>query len=186
MIDTSAFMLQDILTMYSSSSMSGSAMCQHVPSEPINDSRTGSLGMNLHWWNQQARSGQNLLVTVNQPIEIQQNAVQEKIETIKSVFSMTENEIAEKINVSRKTLFNWKKKESAPNKAKAQRIFDLYMLAKDWKNFGFTTDKFDLESPVIANQSVKDLLNEDKLDSEKILFAGNRLSHKSLGETELF
>ena len=99
---------------------------------------------------------------------------------------MTEVEIAQSIGVARKTLFNWKQRESAPNKKKAQNIFDLYLLAKNWKDAGFTTDSFELDSPVIDGQSIKDLLKEDKLDSEKILFAGNRLNHKNLDEIELF
>lgn len=48
------------------------------------------------------------------------------------------------------------------------------------------TPLFELDSPVIDGQSIKDLLKEDKLDSEKILFAGNRLNHKNLDEIELF
>ena len=67
-------------------------------------------------------------------IELQSNALEEKIELIKTVFSMTEVEIAQSIGVARKTLFNWKQRESAPNKKKAQNIFDLYLLAKNWKD----------------------------------------------------
>ena len=60
------------------------------------------------------------------------------------------------------------------------------MLAKNWKDAGFTTNSVELDTPVIDGMSIKDLLTESNLDSEKILFAGNRLSHRNLNETELF
>ncbi|MCU4336101.1 hypothetical protein [Acinetobacter dispersus] len=179
------------------SAYSGSVVSQHVPS-PIYIEPTASLKINIAWLKKQTRSGQNFYIVENKMetvvpsenleeiTEIQRNALEEKIELIKSVFSMTEMEISQSIGVSRKTLFNWKQKESAPNKRKAQNIFELYLLAKNWKDAGFTTDSFELETPVIDDKSIKDLLKEDKIDSEKILFAGNRLSNINLDEIELF
>ncbi|QYA56419.1 hypothetical protein EGT72_007200 [Acinetobacter johnsonii] len=186
-----------ILSLAGTSAYSGSVISKHVPSQVFSDP-TGSLKINIDWLREQARSGQNYHIVemkekpeiqLNEQvekIELQSNALEEKIELIKTVFSMTEVEIAQSIGVARKTLFNWKQRESAPNKKKAQNIFDLYLLAKNWKDAGFTTDSFELDSPVIDGQSIKDLLKEDKLDSEKILFAGNRLNHKNLDEIELF
>lgn len=180
-----------------SSAYSGSAVSNHVPSQ-IFIEPTGSLKINYKWLIGQIRSGQNLHIVENKKevvqlsesldenTEIQRNALEEKLELIKSIFSMTEVEISQSIGVSRKTLFNWKQRESAPNKKKAQNIFDLYLLAKNWKDAGFTTDSFELETPIINGKSIKDLLKEDKIDSEKILFAGNRLSNKNLDEIELF
>ncbi|MEO3357218.1 hypothetical protein [Acinetobacter haemolyticus] len=164
-----------------------------VPSPVYYDS-TGSLQINFDWLIEQTRSGQNFQIvgkefiadTLDESLEVQRNALEEKLELIKSVFSMTEIEISQSIGVSRKTLFNWKQKKSAPNKKKAQNIFDLYLLAKNWKEAGFTTDSFELESPIIDDKSIKDLLKEDKIDSEKILFAGNRLNNAKVDEIELF
>lgn len=186
-----------ILNLAGDSAYSGSVISKHIPSQLYSDS-TGSLKINIDWLKEQTRSGQNYHIVemvenidtsqnaVEEKAEISQNALEDKIELIKSIFSMTESEIAQSIGISRKTLFNWKQRESAPNKQKAQNIFDLYLLAKNWKDAGFTTDSFELELPVIGGQSIKDLLKEDKLDSEKILFAGNRLNHKNLDEIELF
>lgn len=180
-----------------SSAYFGSAVTNHVPS-PIFHDPTGSLIINFDWLKKQIRSGQDLHIVENndeivalsftseESTEIQRNALEEKIDLIKTVFSMTELEIAQTIDVSRKTLFNWKQKQSAPNKKKAQNIFELYLLAKNWKDAGFTTDSFELESPIIDGKSIKDLLKEDKIDSEKILFAGNRLNNVKLDEIELF
>lgn len=181
MIDyNTALTYNTIVTVARSSALSGSAFSQHAPCEPVIRT-TASLNINTFWLVNLPRSGQNINL-----VEVQQNHLEDKLETIKSVFALTQAEIAKTIGVSRKTLFNWKQKEGAPNKQKAQNIFDLYLLAKNWKDSGFTTDSFELESPVISGKSVKDLLKESKLDSEKILFAGNRLSHKNLNETELF
>lgn len=179
------------------SSYLSSVFSNHVPS-PVHYDSTGSLQINFDWLIEQTRTGQDYQIvgnttkneligdTLDESSEVQRNALEEKIELIKSVFSMTEIEISQSIGVSRKTLFNWKQKKSAPNKLKAQNIFDLYLLAKNWMEAGFTTDSFELESPVIDDKSIKDLLKEDKIDSEKILFAGNRLNNTKLDEVELF
>lgn len=186
-----------IFSLAGNSAYSSSVISAHVPSQLYSDP-TGNLKINIDWLRDQVRSGQNyhIVETEDKPEfqrqaleekhEIQSNALEEKLELIKTVFSMTEVEIAQSIGVARKTLFNWKRKEFPPNKKKAQNIFDLYLLAKNWKDSGFTTDAFELSLPVIDGQSIKDLLKEDKLDSEKILFAGNRLNHKNLDEIELF
>ena len=195
----SVLQIQDIA---GQSAYTSSAKTKHVSSQLFSDP-TGSGRINIEWLKEQTRSGQNFNIVemggkvletknelqpniLNEKTEIHQNALEDKIELIKTVFSMTESEIAQSIGVSRKTLFNWKKRESAPNKEKAQNIFDLYLLAKNWKDAGFTIDSFELQLPVFGDQSIKDLLKEDRLDSEKILFAGNRLNHKNLDEIELF
>ncbi|MDF2417282.1 hypothetical protein GWP85_07085 [Acinetobacter beijerinckii] len=162
------------------SDVAGSVLTQHVIFEPDSLS-TGSFSVNAEWWSNQIRSGQNIHIINNQKKPIEQ-----KLDIIKSTFAMTEEEIALRLGVGRKTLFNWKKQESVPNKDKVQSLFELYVLAKNWIDAGFTTDIFDLETPVLAGKSIKDMLNEPKLDSEKILFAGNRLVHQALDEVELF
>ena len=178
--NVAAITLTTILNMGRMSDVSGSSFNQHVIYEPDQRS-TGSLSVNAEWWVQQTRTGQNYQV-----INEQKNPLEQKLDTIKSTFAMTEEEIAESIGIRRKTLFNWKKQNSVPNKEKVQSLFDLYVLAKNWMDAGFSKDVFDLEAPVLAGQSIKEMLREPKLDSEKILFAGNRLAHRLLGDVELF
>ncbi len=175
-----AITLSTVLNMGKMSNFSGSAISQHVWCEPDQRS-TGSLSVNLEWLMQQTRSGQNIHIVNNQ-----KTAIEQKLDVIKSAFSMTEEDIAHSIGVGRKTLFNWKKQESNPNKEKVQAIFDLYILAKNWLDADFSTDAFDLEIPVLAGQSIKDMLQAPVLNSERILFAGNRLAHQALGEVGLF
>ena len=64
-------------------------------------------------------------------------------------------------------------------------MFELYILAKNWKGAQFPTDNIKLNSPVLDGKTIKDLLQDSNSDSEKILFAGNRLMHQSIGETDL-
>ena len=180
MTDYAAFTLSTVLKMNQMSNVSGSSIAQHVFCEPDHRS-TGSLSINPEWWIQQTRSGQNYHVINNQ-----KSSLEQKIDIIKLAFAMSEDDIAQSVGVTRKTLFNWKKQDYSPNKVQVQNIFDLYLLAKNWIDAGFSTATFDLETPVLASQSIKDMLRESKLDSEKILFAGNRLAHQSLGEVVLF
>lgn len=182
MIDiNTALTLSTFLNVNRLSDLSGSAIAQHaVMSEPYSRS-TGSCYINIDWVTQQRRSGQNYDV-----INEQKSHLEYKLDVIKATFAMTEEDIAQNIGVGRKTLFNWKRQDSAPNKEKAKNILELYVLAKNWVDAGFSTDSFDLETPVLSGKSIKDMLREPELNSEKILFAGNRLAHQSLGEIDLF
>lgn len=180
MTDFNALTLSTMLNVARMSDVSGSSIAQHILCEPDYRS-TGSLSINAEWLAQQVRSGQNYNIINNQKSPLEQ-----KLDVIKLAFAMREDDIAQSIGVTRKTLFNWKQQDSHPNKEKTQNIFDLYLLAKNWMDAGFSTDTFDLETPVFAGQSIKDMLREPKLNSEKILFAGNRLAHQSLGEMDLF
>lgn len=104
------------------------------------------------------------------------------IEKIKATFNLTDNELAKIIDVSRKTLYNWKQKVSeAGSEGMRQRVFELYLLAQNWCDYNFPNKKSDLEIPVFQNLSIKQLLLEKKLDSKKILFAGSRLNLRNNG-----
>nr|WP_298889937.1 hypothetical protein [uncultured Acinetobacter sp.] len=175
-----AFTLFTALNIGEMSDVSGSAISQHIMCEPDHRS-TGSLTVSPEWLILQTRSGQNIGIINNQ-----KGSIEKKLDLIKFAFDMTDEDIAQRIDVGRKTLFNWKKQESSPNKEKVQAIFELYMLAKNWLEAGFSTEAFDLEAPVLAGKSIKDMLREPMLNSEQILFAGNRLNHKLLGEVSLF
>ncbi|BFM88518.1 hypothetical protein JUNP586_2962 [Acinetobacter baumannii] len=62
----------------------------------------------------------------------------------------------------------------------------MYVLAKNWKDNNYSTHKSDLDLPVLNGKSIKSMIAEDSLDVDKILFAGNRLSHNILVEDDLF
>ena len=98
---------------------------------------------------------------------------------------LSEEDLARIVGVGRKTLFNWKQQVSEPSKDKTQRVFDLYILAKNWQNSQYLANSFDMSTPILLGKSIKEMLSEKNLDSEKILFAGNRLAHQNIGEIDL-
>ena len=116
------------------------------------------------------RSGSTLLVS----IEVAET-LPNHLENIKSAFSLTNDDLAKIIGVTRKTLHNWKIGKIG-NSEKRQRVFELFMLATDWNKIGFSKNKLDLNQPIVHGKSVVDLLSEENLDREKILFAGSRIA----------
>ena len=97
------------------------------------------------------------------------------LENIKSAFSLTNDDLAKIIGVARKTLHNWKTGKIG-NSEKRQRVFELFILATDWNKIGFSKNKHDLNQPIVHGKSVVDLLSEENLNREKILFAGSRIA----------
>lgn len=179
MIDANAVALSVMIEISSMSSISSySGQYTHEP----NFDATGSFSNNGDWLAEQSRSGQSISIVVHE----QKNVLEQKFNTIKHAFAMNDDELAKRLGVQRKTLFNWKNEESSPKADKIQLIFDLYLLARNWLDAGFSTSKVDLSLAILAGQSIRSMLLEPTLDSEKILFAGHRLAHRSLKSTDLF
>ena len=107
---------------------------------------------------------------------IKQEALDEVVKEIMDTFDLTKEEHSRVFKVSsRKTLYNWIDGLTTPRKAAMNRIFELLVIARDWKSSGLKANSENLRKPVIKNQSVLDLLSDESLDEERILFAGNRL-----------
>lgn len=99
------------------------------------------------------------------------------IEYISSSFGLSMEDMRKVCAVqSRKTLYNWIEGTSSPRDSSMERIFNIYTLAKEWKNAGLPNKRQLLLRPVINNQSIFDLLSDKKIDKEKIMFAGSRLA----------
>jgi hypothetical protein len=99
------------------------------------------------------------------------------IEYISSCFDLTKDELAHICKVqSRKTLYNWIDGSSTPRASTMGRLFDLFMIAKAWKQTNLSNDRKVLSIPVVRGQSIMDMLKESILSREKILFAGSRLA----------
>jgi len=96
------------------------------------------------------------------------------LENIKNTFSLSNDELAKIIGVSRKTLHNWKT-GNIRSSEKRKRIFDLFLLATNWSNAGFSRNRHDLEKKILNGKSILDLLVEEDLNAEKMLFAGSRI-----------
>ena len=108
------------------------------------------------------------------------NQFANKVNNICSTFSLTKDELSQVCKIkSRKTLYNWIDGTSKPRKSTMGRIFDLSIIAQAWKQSGFTNKSELINTPILDGLSVLDLLTDDVLDKELILFAGSRLNLSS-------
>ncbi len=112
-------------------------------------------------------------------INVKYNNRKSQLSTIKEYLALSDEELANIIGVSRKTLYNWEKQGISKEKDR-QRVFELSVIAEDWDYNELPTDKEKLFKPVLGSTSVMQMLTDKKLDREKIIFAGRRLAHQSL------
>lgn len=109
-----------------------------------------------------------------------------QLQRIKETFGFTDATLAEIIGVSRKTLHNWEQQGIKKEKDR-QRIFELSVISDDWAYNRLPRAIEILSQTVLHELSVLDMLKAEKLDREKIIFAGQRLAHQALQpETGLF
>lgn len=55
------------------------------------------------------------------------------------------------------------------------RLFTLYLIAKQWQDAGYNSPGERLKEKVISDTSLYDLLMMDELDAESIMFIGSKL-----------
>ena len=113
------------------------------------------------------------------------NKLETTLSKISSTFNLTKNELASVCHQTRKTLYNWLNGNVIPRKSTMSRIFDLNIIVQAWEQSGFSTDKISLHRPIIDEQSLYDLLKQDTLDKELILFAGSRLNLTTLTQKKI-
>ena len=112
--------------------------------------------------------------------ESSQNKVDIALQEICSAFGLTKDELKQICKVqSRKTLYNWIDGKSTPRRENMKRIFDILITARAWLDSGFAGNTAWLHQPVIDEKSVFDLLNENEVNKELIIFAGTRLYMQS-------
>ena len=116
-------------------------------------------------------SGTPITVTIRTP-----DSLLVVLNRIERGFGLTRKDVAGASNATRKTLYNWLEGKSEPREASLQRLFMLAKLADDWTAAGYTTNRAEIRRPIVGEQSTLDLLCEDELDAELVLFAGSRLS----------
>lgn len=97
------------------------------------------------------------------------------LEEIMRAFDLIPADLAQALKVkSRKTIYNWINGEASPRKSAIERIFELLMIARAWEQSAMASYKESLHTPVLGEESLLDLISSDKLDKERILFAGSR------------
>lgn len=112
--------------------------------------------------------------------EIQQgpkNKLESAVNDICSAFELTKEELTKACHIqSRKTLYNWIDGKTKPRKPALKRIFELLAAAQAWKHAGYSGEKEQLHQTVLDGQSLFDILNQEEVDIQRILFIGSRLN----------
>jgi hypothetical protein len=90
-------------------------------------------------------------------------------------FNLTQEDLSNICGSARKSINNWLNGD-LPNKTKNKRLLELYLIKKEWVGSGFSSSRNLLDLKVLGEMSVLELLSQDDLDKEKILFAGSRLT----------
>jgi DNA-binding transcriptional regulator YiaG len=104
------------------------------------------------------------------------------LDEIAGTFSLTKDQLAECLQVSRKTIYNWIDKTASPQQANLSRLYELKLLCKDWQHRKLVVNKQQLSEPLVNSKSILELLQSEKLDRDQILFAGSRLGLESIGQ----
>jgi transcriptional regulator with XRE-family HTH domain len=106
-----------------------------------------------------------------------QSKLASAVHDICNAFGLTKEELAQVCHVqSRKTLYNWIDGKASPRKSAMRRIFDLLTVAQAWRHAGFSNDRVQLRQAVLNGQNLLDILTQDKVNKELILFVGSRLN----------
>jgi len=134
---------------------------------------SGSGGITSAFFNTAISGSDNILIETQATSAISLSAT---LDFISATFALNKTELATVCNVqSRKTLYNWIDGSVEPHSENTNRIFNLYVISQGWQEQGFSFDKALLKQPIIDNNSVIDLLSQDNLNQETIMFAGSRL-----------
>ena len=104
------------------------------------------------------------------------NPLRSVLERIQRTFGLGITDAAKIVCTTRKTVYNWLDGSSEPQRNNLERLFQLDVLAGDWVDAGYTMERAAIRQPIVDGRSVLDLLTEEPLDPELLLFAGSRLS----------
>lgn len=139
---------------------------------------------------QNEHSNTRIFLTICKEDENNPNSfeVTKQLEIIKKNFQLKDQELAKVIKVSRSTINTWRRTGRIPRDASSNRVFELFMLSKNWEDQGFVINRRQLRTRIIKKISVFDMLISEAIDAQQILFAGNSLSvlSENNAKVELF
>lgn len=140
---------------------------------------SGSLGTRL-----EIGSGSDTIIQRSVPTTAQEteHSLSTTLNEVAGVFSLTKDQLADCLLVSRKTIYNWIDGTASPQHANLSRLYELKLLCKDWKYRKLSINKQQLSEPIVNSKSMLELLKSEKLDKDQILFAGSRLGLESIGQ----
>ena len=114
-------------------------------------------------------------------IAMREDPLRQQVERIERVFGLTPVELANALKASIDSIRAWSNQVEAPSPKQQQRLFHVDLLVGDWVDAGLPQERNELTRPIIDGKSVIDLLCEDRLDRNLVLFAGSRLRLNQLG-----
>ena len=119
-------------------------------------------------------------------VKLPYNKIAAAVDEVCGAFGLSKAEFADLCHIqSRKSLYNWIKGESNPRKATMRRIFDLLSASRAWQHAGFSNNRQHLSQAALDGQSLFDILNQEKIDTDLILFVGSRLKIMPVGKTTI-
>jgi DNA-binding transcriptional regulator YiaG len=119
------------------------------------------------------------------PSKANQISYASKLEFIKDTFDLTNEQLAKVVGSTRKTVHNWSTGLNKPNRNKAKRVLELNGIAKLWINRGFTADRDSLLVQGQTGETLMELLSNDNLDTELVMFHGSSMHIDNLNDIEL-
>jgi hypothetical protein len=109
------------------------------------------------------------------------NSIERIQKTIASTFGITMDDLAYYCGTTRRSLYNWRIGVAPRNKA-AKKMFDLYRVAKDWRESGVGIPKAFRYEKSLNGKSLDDLLSEEQIDVEAIAFVRTRFQLELMEE----
>lgn len=104
---------------------------------------------------------------------------------VETTFGLNRAELAKVCGTTRKSVYAWADGTASPHKRNLRRLFELQMLARDWREAGFTNARALVHEPILDGRSVFDLLCEKSINPALVRFAGARLTLASMARAQL-
>ena len=99
----------------------------------------------------------------------------EKLNLIKSTFSLTNEDLAKVLMSERQIVHNWMSGDDQPSRRKATRILELDNIANLWAQGGFSTGSSINLVTGRSGYSSMELLSQPNLDRDKVIFHGTSM-----------
>ncbi len=97
------------------------------------------------------------------------------VHEISSFYGLNKQELAQVLNISRKSLYNLLNEDTETRKVTLDRIFNLLIVTRALKNSGLESFNGHIHKTILGGSSFFNLLTANVIDEEKISFAASRL-----------
>ena len=136
-------------------------------------------GQGSHWkyvrdndinaWIEQVSLNAKTIQTVTES-ESRPSTLVNKINELRSIYSLIDEELASILGTSRKTLHNWVNGNTKPNKNKLNRLLHQHKLAEKWVNNGYPTAT---NLDPVDKQKLLSMLEETGINEDEFLYFGS-------------